>query len=119
MKFLAILLVLVLLIAGAAAAYVWYSIEKPFGTFPSDGVFVDVPRGASSRGVARLLEQNGVVRSAISFEIYARRHRRRTLQAGEYFFGRPASGKDVFWTIANGNIYEKPFTVREGETIFD
>ena len=119
MKFLAMLLVLVLLVGGAAAGYLWYSIEKPYGTFSSDGVFVDVPHGASSRGVARLLEQNGVIRSAIGFEIYARRHPRRTLQAGEYFFSHPASGKDVYWTIANGNIYERPFTVREGETMFD
>jgi UPF0755 protein len=119
MKFLAILLLLVLLICGAAAAYECYSIEKPYGTFSSEGIFVDVPRGASSRSVARLLQQNGVIRSAIAFEVYARRHRRRTLQAGEYLFNHPVSGKDVFWTLANGNVYERPFTVREGETMFD
>src|SRR5262249_31443902 len=83
------------------------------------GTFVDIPRGASRRSVARQLEREGVVRSAIAFEIYARRHPKRTLQAGEYFFDRPASGKDVFWTIANGNVYQRPFTVREGETMFD
>jgi peptidoglycan lytic transglycosylase G len=119
MKFLAILLLLALLVGGAAAGYVWYSIEKPYGTFSSEGVFVDVPHGAPSRGVARLLEQNGVIRSAIAFEIYARRHSRRTLQAGEYFFAQPASGKDVYWAIASGNVYQRPFTVREGETMFD
>jgi len=59
------------------------------------------------------------VRSSIAFEIYARRHPRRRLQAGEYFFNHPVSGADVFWQIANGQIYEQPFTVREGETIFD
>jgi UPF0755 protein len=119
MKFLAMLLLLALLVGGAGAAYAWYSIEKPYGTYSGEGIFVDVPRGASSRSVARLLEKNGVIRSAIAFELYARRHRRRTLQTGEYFFGHPVSGKDVFWALANGNIYERPFTVREGETMFD
>jgi UPF0755 protein len=119
MKFLAILLLLALLVGGAAAAYAWYSIEKPYGTFSSDGIFVDVPHGASSRSVARLLEKSGVIRSAFAFDLYARRHPRRTLQAGEYFFGRAVSGKDVYWAIANGNIYARPFTVREGETMFD
>ena len=119
MKFLAILLLLALLVGGAAAAYAWYSIEKPYGTFSSDGIFVDVPHGASSRTLARLLEKSGVIRSAFAFDLYARRHPRRTLQAGEYFFGRPVSGKDVYWTLANGNIFARPFTVREGETIFD
>jgi UPF0755 protein len=119
MKFLARLVLLALLIAAAAGAYAWYAIEKPYGNYFGEGVFVDVPHGASSRGVARLLEKNGVIRNAIAFEIYARKRPRRTLQAGEYHFDHPVSGKDVFWTLANGNVYERPFTVREGETMYD
>ncbi len=119
MKTLAILFLLVLLVAGAAAGYVYYCIQTPYGTFPAEGTFVDVPHGASRRSVARLLEKNGVIRNAIAFEIYARRHPRRTMQAGEYRFDQPASGKDVFWKLASGQIYEQPFTVREGETMFD
>ena len=114
----AILLLLVLAVAGGAA-FVWYSIEKPFGTFPSQGVFVEVPHGASKRAVAHLLKRNGVIRSAIAFELYARRHPKRSLQAGEYLFDHAVSGKDVFWKLANGEIYEQPFTVKEGETMFD
>jgi peptidoglycan lytic transglycosylase G len=119
MKFLAKLLLLVLLIGGAAAGYVVYSIEKPYGSYFGEGVFVDVPHGASSRSVARLLERNGVIRNAIAFEVYARRHPRRILQAGEYHFDHPVSSKEVFWSLANGNVYERPFIVREGETMFD
>jgi len=29
------------------------------------------------------------------------------------------SGKDVFWKLARGEVYQLPFTVREGETMFD
>jgi len=113
-------LFLILLAAGAAAAgYLWYSIEKPYGRYPSGGVFVDIPHGASRRSVARLLEKDGVIRNAMAFEIYARRHRKRTLEAGEYFFDHAVAGKDVFWTVASGNVYERPFTVREGENMFD
>lgn len=119
MKFLAKLLLLLLLVVAAAAGYFWYCVEKPFGTYPAEGTFVEVSHGASSRSVARLLEREGVIRSAVAFEIYARRHRKRTLQAGEYLFDHPVSGKDVFWAIANGNVYQRPFTVREGETMFD
>jgi len=119
MKFLARLFLLLLLIGAAAAGYLWYCVEKPFGTYPAEGIFVDIPHGASRRTVARQLEKGGVVRSAIAFEIYARRHPKRTLQAGEYFFDHAISGKDVFSTIASGNVYQRPFTVREGETMFD
>ncbi len=119
MKTLGKLLVVLLLAAAGVAAYLWMSIEKPYGTFPAEGVFVDLPHGASSRTVARLLQRNGVIRSAVTFEIYARRHPRRRLQAGEYWFPHPISGHDVFWQIADGHVYEQPFIVREGETMFD
>jgi UPF0755 protein len=113
------LLLFILLIAAAAAAWLWYSINYPYQGFASEGVFVEVPRGSSSRSVARLLERKGVVRSSVAFEFYARRHPRRSLQAGEYFFDRATSAHDVFWKLANGQVFEQPFTVREGETMFD
>jgi UPF0755 protein len=114
-----LLILVFLLAAGAAGAWGWYCITKPYQGFATGGVFVSVPRGASSRGVARMLESNGVVRSAIAFEIYARRHPRRSLEAGEYFFDHGVSGRDVFWKLAKGDVYQIPFTVREGETLYD
>jgi UPF0755 protein len=119
LKFLLRLVLILALAAVAAGAWLWFSIDRPYQAFGSDGVFVNLPHGASSRGVAHLLQENGVIRSSIAFEIYARRHPRRRLQAGEYFFDHPTSGREVFWQIAGGKVYEHPFTVREGETIFD
>ena len=119
MKILAALILLVVLAAGIAAGYVWYSIEKPYGRFPADGLYVDIPHGASSRAVAHILKKAGVIRNSFAFEFYARRHPKRTLEAGEYLFDHPLAGKEVFWKLANGQVFEQPFTVREGETIFD
>jgi len=118
-KRLAAILLVALLVAVAGAGYAWYCIEKPYKGFGAEGVFVEIPKGASQRGAARLLQKNGVIRSAWAFELYARRHPKRSLEAGEYFFGRPLSGKDVFWKLANGEVYVQPFTVREGDTMFD
>jgi peptidoglycan lytic transglycosylase G len=119
LKILAALILLVVLAAGIAAGYVWYSIEKPYGTFPADGLYVDIPHGASRRAVAHILKNAGVIRNSFAFELYARRHPKRTLEAGEYLFDHPLTGKEVFWKLANGQVFEQPFTVREGETIFD
>lgn len=119
MKFLVILILLLVLMAGGAAAWMWHGMTKPYQGFASGGIFVDVPHGASRRHVAYLLKQNGVVRSKLAFEIYARRHPKRTLQAGEYFFDHALTGREVFWKLANGQVYQQPFTVREGETMFD
>jgi UPF0755 protein len=119
LKFVAKIGFLLLLTALAGGAWFWYCFEQPYQGFPAQGVFVTVPRGASGRTVARVLKQNGVLRSPFAFGLYARRHPRRRLQAGEYFFDHAISGHDVFWQIADGHVYQQAFTVREGETIFD
>jgi len=119
LKYFLTLILVVVLAAGGYAAWMWYSITQPYQDFPQEGVFVELPHGASPRYAAYLLKRSGVVRSKLAFEIYARRHPKRTLQAGEYFFDHPMTGRDVFWKIAAGQIYEQPFTVREGQTMFD
>jgi len=59
------------------------------------------------------------VRSDVAFEFYARHHPKRTLVAGEYFFDHPLTGKEVFWKLANGEVFVQPFTVHEGDMILD
>jgi UPF0755 protein len=55
-------------------------------------------------------------RTAWSFATVCGLH---TEKAVEYYFDRPATGTDVFWKLAKGEVYQQPFTVREGETMFD
>ena len=119
MKTFAALLLIVVLAAAAAGGYLWYALDKPYGKTTAEGVYVTIPHGTSARTAGRLLEQTGLLQSALAFEIYARRHPKRTLVAGDYFFDHPISGKDVFWKLANGEVFLQPFTVKEGETIFD
>lgn len=119
MRLLFALFLVILLATALGAACLWYGITQPYQRFPADGVFVDVPRGASSRAVGHLLQSNGVIRSGALFEIYARRKSQRTVQAGEYFFDHATSTRDVFWKLAKGEVYEQPFTVHEGDTMFD
>ncbi|HZC66665.1 MAG TPA: endolytic transglycosylase MltG [Candidatus Dormibacteraeota bacterium] len=119
MKFLLTVLLLGVLVAAGGAAWLWYGITQPYQGFAPDGVFVDIPHGASSRAVGRLLQNNGVIRSAKAFELYARHKSPRNVQAGEYFFDHPTSGREVFWKLVKGDVYEEPFTVKEGDTMFD
>ena len=119
MKALRALMVLVLLAVAGGAAYLWYAMAKPYGRIPSAGAFVEIPHGASQRAVSRILKSKGIIRSSLAFELYARRHAKHSLLAGQYFFDHPLTGVDVYWKIANGDIYEQPFTVKEGDTMFD
>jgi UPF0755 protein len=119
LKAIAALLLILVLAAGAVGGYLWYSIEKPYGTMGAEGVYVTIPHGVSARTAGRLLGEAGVLRSALAFEIYARRHPKRTLVAGDYFFDHALSGKEVFRKLADGDVFVQPLTVKEGETIFD
>ena len=104
-----------LILAGSIAA----SLYLPYQKFPAQGVFVDVPHGASRRTVARLLANQGVVRSRLIFEALSRWRSRNTLQAGEYFFDHPVTSLQVFETIASGRVYVRELTVPEGFSMFD
>ncbi len=116
MRRLLLFLLLVILLAGAGLAAALY---LPYQGFSRQGVYVDIPRGASARTIARLLRRHGVVRSSLAFESLARWRRKRILQAGEYFFDRPATAFEVFRTLADGRIFEKSVTIPEGFTMFD
>src|SRR5712671_5853159 len=110
-----ILFLAAVLLAGWVAA----SLSLPYQKFPSQGVFVDVPHGASRRAVARLLANQGVVRSRWVFEAFSRWRSRNTLEAGEYFFDHPITSLQVFDTIANGRVYVRELVIPEGFSMFD
>jgi UPF0755 protein len=113
----AFLLILIVICVGAA--YLYAALYRPYQGFPQDGVYVDIPHGASQRVISRLLAQNGVVRSRIAFEVLCRLRKRRTMQAGEYFFDHPVTALSVYDAIANGRVFVKEFVVPEGFTMFD
>ncbi len=119
MKLRSILVLLLVLLLAGLAGWLGWALLTPFAGFPPQGVVLEIPRGTSRRGVARLLEQNGVVRSAAAFELLARWRSRVELQAGEYKFDRPASALDVFRKIAEGRVYYRPLVIPEGLNLFE
>jgi peptidoglycan lytic transglycosylase G len=108
-----------LLVAILGTAYTLLALYRPYQGFPAGGVYLDIPHGASQRTIARLLDENGVVRSRYVFEALCRYKKRRTLEAGEYFFDHPMTAFEVYDTIATGRVYVKEFVVPEGFTMFD
>jgi UPF0755 protein len=77
------------------------------------------PIGSSSRSIAAQLQQAGVVRSRLAFELlrYLQPHRR--LRAGEYRFTRAANTLQVFDRIARGDAVIRTVVVPEGYNIFE
>jgi UPF0755 protein len=103
----------------AAVVWIWVALYVPYGNFPPEGVYVDIPKGASLRTISRILASQGVVRSRWVFEGLSRERPRRTLEAGEYFFNQPVTSLQVFDTLANGRVFVRELVVPEGFSMFD
>jgi UPF0755 protein len=114
LKFLAFLMVLGV---GCAAA-VYYLISKPYAGFQKE-VFVEIPKGASTRGIASKLADAGAIESPWWF-LAARAFRHGTkLQAGEYRFASPASTLEVYTRITRGDVFYFELAIPEGLNLFD
>lgn len=117
MKFLRVIGVVVL-IALAAGGYLLFRLVRPYQGF-QNAVFIDVPRGSSTRAIADLLANAGVVRSRWDFLIARSTERGRVLQAGEYKFDHPESAMEVLDRIARGDVFYYELVAPEGKNMFD
>jgi UPF0755 protein len=107
-----------LVLAFAGAGYMYWELSRPYAAFGEE-VFVDFPKGTSTRGMARILADTGVIPHSWEFLVARALRPRRVLQAGEYRFSEPASVLDVYDRIARGDIFYYVLTIPEGENMFD
>jgi UPF0755 protein len=114
LRIIGILFVLVLLVAGS----LYFLINRPYKGFENE-VFVEFPRGTSTRAMADQLASQGVIRSAWEFMAVRASRPNALLQAGEYRFKDAASTSEVFDRIVRGDIYHLEVTIPEGSNIFD
>jgi UPF0755 protein len=116
MKLRLLLLAAILMAAAAALSALW--VTAPYARFERRA-FVDIPKGAGTRGIARALARAGVIQDPLQFFLIRLVRPRARLQAGEYAFERPAEAWEVFDRIARGDIFYYSFTVPEGQNVFD
>ncbi len=120
-KLLLSLLVAVVLVAGGAAAFVFYMvnrIQQPYKGFSEPERFVEIPSGTGAAEIRRRLVEAGVVSDELAFRAALMwTGQSRALKAGEYRFDRPMSVVDVVEKLARGDVYGHPITFPEGLTI--
>ena len=118
MKFVVRVAALILVVLVAAGGWVLYRASQPYQGF-SDPVFVEFEHGTSSRSIATILKNKGVIEDRWLF-LAARAWRRNiNLQAGEYKFDKPASPLEIISRLARGDIYYMELLVPEGFNIYD
>jgi len=119
MRRLGTLFLLILFAAGTAAGWLAYEWQTPYQGYSGEAAVVEVPHGSATRAIADRLEQAGVVRSALAFEVWSRWHHAQRLEAGEYRFDRPMAMTKVFDTLSEGRVWTVTLTIPEGWTMFD
>jgi UPF0755 protein len=111
-RFVTVVFLAVLVAAGAIA----YVLLVPAG--PRTAMFLEIPPGTSTAGIAWELKEHGLIRSRYVFEALARLQRG-TLKAGEYRFEHPARMEEVWSRLERGDVYTVTLTIPEGSNIFD
>ena len=119
MKKVIILLLALILIGGAVAAFVFTArMNQPFRGYTSSEVFVDIPSGAGSRTIGERLIAAGVIRDDLTYRFALwRSGQARRLKAGEYRFEGEMTPLAVLDKIARGDVVLINLTFREGLTI--
>ena len=119
MKILRGLLITLLLLMLSGAFTVWWLNEQFRLPHRLSGqAEVQIPRGATLNGVARLLEEKNVVAHAELFELYARLYGLADkIKAGEYAFGGEISIAETAQILAKGSVIVREITIPEGLTL--
>lgn len=109
---------LIIVVCGALAMYLYVDIVQPPETFPVDKL-VTVDSGESLVEISNTLQENGVVRSAAAFRVVAViLGKGREMRAGDYLFKEPLDLVSVARRISIGAFGLEPIRVRipEGAT---
>lgn len=107
----------VLLLGALAAAAGWAVTARYRG--PDQEAVIDVPRGASTREIAGMLQGEGVIQYSWQFYVVRLFRFREKLQAGEYVFDAPISAWNAYSRIARGEVHFYEVTFPEGSNVFD
>src|SRR5256885_6353856 len=112
------LFVILVLLVGAAAAWMYVRVNQPYRGFEGAEQFVELPAGATSPSIGQRLVDAGVVRDLPTFRtaLWISGKGRR-LKAGDYRFDRAMTPFEVIDKIARGDVFVITVTFPEGLTI--
>ena len=117
----ALVVILVLLLAGGTAGLLTYRrVTQPYRGYSGAEQIVEIPQGAGSLGIGERLVAGGVVRDLTTFRIALwMSGEGRRLKAGEYRFDREMTAFEVIDKIARGDINVVNVTFPEGLTVLE
>lgn len=116
-------ILIILLIVLAVSGYHYYTTSlEPLDPESNEDLPVEIPIGSSRTDIARILEENNIIRSAFVFNYHLRFTGEEGFQAGYYLFSPAMSTEEIVWYLQEGGtpITEEStgrLTIPEGYTI--
>jgi len=95
-----------------------YGLSQPVSVNTNSTILVVVKPGMSTQEIGELLYEQGLVKSALVFRIFAKMEGlANSLQAGEYGFSKAMTVREIVLKLAKGETAYSQFTIPEGYTI--
>jgi UPF0755 protein len=118
-KLLLLVLVLILLAGAASGAWVYSDLHKAVSHTKS-GQYIEIPKGSSPAAIIKKLVAEGVVKHEWPLKLYLKSTGKgSTLKAGEYDFPSPISPLTVVAKLQQGQRRLNRITIPEGWTRWD
>jgi UPF0755 protein len=120
MKRLIILILVLIVLAGAASGYWVYSDLRRPVSHSKSGQFIEIPKGSSPAAIIKKLSDEGVLKHEWPLRLYLKSTGKgATLRAGEYDFPSPISPLNVLAKLQQGQRRLNRITIIEGWTRWD
>lgn len=114
---------MVLLVVLGVSAYNFYTSSiEPLDPTSEEEIQVEIPSGSSPTSIARILEENGIIKSASVFNVYTRLNNEGQFKAGYYLMSPSMTIDNVIDSLQEGGTdfpadSVERITVPEGYTI--
>ena len=115
-----ILVIIAIIFATIAGGLIWYKLEiKPVQKENGEIVRVEIQEGSGTVTIAKLLEENNVIKSATAMKIYVKMHNINNLQAGKYDLNNSEDLSIILSHIQKGEVVneEVKITFVEGKNM--
>ncbi|MFT4412736.1 endolytic transglycosylase MltG [Fredinandcohnia humi] len=114
-----IILLIISGVVGGGYLYVKSALE-PVDPTSKEQINVTIPIGTSPTGIARILEENGIVKNAKVFRYYTKFKNESGFQAGEYIFTPAMTFDEIITSLKSGVVMDEEvfkITIPEGKQL--
>ena len=121
-KFKVFLIIVLLLVLAGLAGYQYFlgGMNGPYKNVDPTAylVEVEIPSGSSTKGIAEILVDNGIIKDVLRFRVFSRLNEYDgKYQAGHYKLSPGMTTKEIADLLCLGQVREISFTIPEGYTV--